>query len=229
MKKKLIGIPGWSVGETTFGVGKAYLEYIKQYGEIIILTPRAYVPDLDLLVLPGGKDVINGNEDDYSFKNSAGEHFLEIFDYYTLPKYIESNTPIYGICRGMQAIMKHFKIPLIQDIWWDHGYSKDENDTKVNTLNYLKYKHIQDAKNGTKTVGSWHHQGVSMASMINPNQVDFDVIAYCGNYVDNRYNIVEFAEHKELPIVVEQSHPERNGAMLERFLFEKLLKVRENK
>lgn len=226
MSRKIIGLPLWNQGETSVGATKAYLEYLKQFGDVVILTPTAFIKGLDLLVLPGGKDVMHSNPHDFSYENSDGERFLEFFDKFTLPKYIAAGTPIYGICRGMQTIMRHFNIPLVQNIWWDHGYSKDTADSKVNKLTYNKYQEFGKGEGKVDTVGSWHHQGVTMATMMAPAQKEFDVIAYVNNYPDMpQYNIVEFAEHKTLPIIVEQSHPERNDNRLERHLISKLLKL----
>lgn len=59
------------------------------------------------------------------------------------------------------------------------------------------------------------------------NNPDFDVIAFTKDVKTNTYsdyNIVEFIEHKTLPIIAEQSHPERNQNSLEDFLIRKLLK-----
>ncbi len=218
MARKIIGIPMANQGENSVGMTKPYLEYLSQYGDIILLGPSTFIPELDLLVLPGGKDVANGNPNQFSYYNSDNERFLEFFDANTLPKYIDNVTPIYGICRGMQTIMRHFGIPLQQNIWWDHGYSKDENDTKVNTLIFAKYAEWQKH---SATIGSWHHQGVTLDTF--KQQEEFELIAFTHHKAGETYSIVEFAEHKELPIIVEQSHPERNTNLFERFLFQKLL------
>ena len=222
MHRPLIGIPMWNQGENSVGATKPYLEYFKNYGEIILLAPTTFIPNLDLLVLPGGKDIANGNPNDFSFHNSDNERFLEHFDKFTLPHYINELTPIFAICRGMQAIMRHFEIPLIQDIWWDHGYSKDENDSKPNTLTFTKYFEMSQGKDAVKTVGSWHHQGVSVKDV--EEQGDFDVIAHTKDGTElKEYHIVEYLEHKNLPIKCVQSHPERNKNKLDKFLIKNLL------
>lgn len=226
MAKKTIGIPMANMGENSVGMTKPYLEYLKKFGQVILLTPDAFLPDLNLLILPGGKDIAHGNPNDYSFYNSDHERFLEHFDKFTLPKYINNGTSVYGICRGFQTLMRHFGIPIIQNIWWDHGYSKDENETEKNELTYLKYGDLfgmgVEKKKRVEKVGSWHHQGVSMQAMNEQNQ--FDVIAYTKGGTDlKEYQIVEYVEHRELPIIGEQSHPERNDNALEKFLIKKLL------
>ena len=219
-KKILIGIPMWNQGDTSVGATKPYLEYLKKYGTVILLSPDTFLPEIDLLVLPGGKDVANGNPNDFSYYNSDNERFLEYFDNFTLQKYIESGTRILGICRGFQVLCKYFGIPLIQNIWWDHGDSKDTADLKAHKLHYLKY---QDRQKETPACGSWHHQGVSLASVVKNG--NFDIIAYeaVSLNIDEDYKIVEYMEHKTLPILAIQTHPERNDNALERFLIKKLL------
>lgn len=221
MSKPIIALPMWNQGENSVGATKTYLEYLKGFGEVILLAPGTFLPTIDLLVLPGGKDIAHGNSEDFSFLNSDNERFLEHFDKFTLPKYVEAKIPILGICRGMQAIMHYFGIPLIQDIWWDHGYSKDENDSKPNTLVYKKYYELGQGKDAVKTIGSWHHQGVSVEDV--KHQGDFDVIAHTMDSAIEKFQIVEYVEHKSLPIIGIQSHPERNRNKLDEFLIRSLL------
>lgn len=218
---KTIGIVGWSLGDNSFGVSKPYLEYLSSFGDVIILTPTSFVP-LDLLVLPGGKDIVHSNERP-SFWNSAPEQFLEHFDRYTLPKYIENGTPILGICRGFQTLMRHFGIPLIQNISALHGRSKDEDDSSANKLSFTdKYRHLFDKKHGafynSGTVGSWHHQGVSTDDLTE----EFELIASCTG-------LVEYVKHKTLSIVGIQSHPERNQTDFDDYLINSLLKFEDDK
>lgn len=213
---KTIGIVGWSTGDASFGVSKPYLEYFKMFSDnVIVLTPNSFIPNLDLLVLPGGKDVLWGGGGDYSFYNSDAERFLEHFDKYTLPKYIEAQTPIYGICRGMQTLVRHFGGILEQNLGSDHGYSKDTDDLKANKLRYEKnYELLSKA---TTFVGSWHHQGCAIYNL----PEEFDLVASTGG-------IVEFARHKTLPIIIEQSHPERNFAEIETIFIKELLKIKDD-
>lgn len=218
--KKLIGVPMWNQGENSVGATKPYLEFLKTYGTVILLSPDTFIPNLDLLVLPGGKDIVHGNGEDFSFYSSDNERFLEHFDKYTLPKYIDNNTSILGICRGFQALMRHFNVPIIPNIWWDHGHSKDLSDTKANKLVFRKYK---NREGGGMHVGSWHHQGVNVSSVdANP---ELSVIAYCESGANKNpdYMIVEYVEHISKPIIGIQSHPERNFNDLDHALIKLLV------
>lgn len=220
-KEKLIGVPLWNQGENSVGAGKAYLEYLKKFGTVILLSPNAFVPNLDLLVLPGGKDVANGNRNDFSFMNSDNERFLEWFDANTLPKYIEARIPIYGICRGMQAICRYFEMDLCQNIWWNHGYSDNDADLKAHKINYYKPAIDLAKEHGIglpKEIESFHHQGLLIENCL----PEFEILA-TSTEEREEYRIVEFAQHRELPIVIQQGHPERSWAQLPTFLINRLL------
>ena len=51
--KKII-IPGWSTGDSSWGVTKPYLDFFSNYGQVDIITPRKGIVEADLLVIPGG-------------------------------------------------------------------------------------------------------------------------------------------------------------------------------
>lgn len=102
-KKKRIGIPGWVIGDTTFGVKKAYLDFIAQFGKPVILAPGNYeLEQIDLLLLPGGADVMPSRYNEFpTFQCGNPNIMLEAFDSIMLPKYIEAGVPVIGICRGI--------------------------------------------------------------------------------------------------------------------------------
>jgi putative glutamine amidotransferase len=220
-KKRLVGIPLYNCGDSTAGCAKTYMEFAKQFGTVILLSPDTFISELDLLILPGGKDIANGNKENFSYYNSDNERFLEWFDANTLPKYIENNTPILGICRGMQAIVKQFNMPLVQNIWWDHGYSSDEKDVKAHKIHYTDYCKVLVGNRNilNKTCESFHHQGLLEKNL---NTDEFHLLAVSDEQNSN-YNIVEYMMHKTLPIVGIQGHPERSNAELPVFLVNMLL------
>lgn len=79
--EKQIGIVGWSVGENSFGAGKAYLEFFSNFGEVHILGPSESVLEWpDLIVLPGGLDTPSSRyKQKPSFFNSNSDLFKEYF------------------------------------------------------------------------------------------------------------------------------------------------------
>lgn len=105
MKKK-IGIVGWNTGENSFGITKPYYDYLSQFGQVHILVPqKGIVEDLDLLVLPGGRDLnpLYYDEVPEVFCDN-GDVLKEYFFKQNLPQYIASGTPIYGICLGFRYL-----------------------------------------------------------------------------------------------------------------------------
>lgn len=101
MTKKLIGIPGWSTGEGSWGVAKSYLEYFSDFGKVVILSPDEENTNVDLVVLPGGMDM---NPRSYGavpgFKTGNTDVFKQFFFDVNLPQYVQSGTSIFGICLG---------------------------------------------------------------------------------------------------------------------------------
>lgn len=212
-------MPLYSTGDNSVGISKAYAEFAKTFGDLIILSPNSFVK-VDLLILPGGKDLIDGGAGDYSFYNSDGERFLEHFDRNTLPKYIEAGIPIYGICRGFQSLMKHFGVPLIQDIYWNHGLSKDTADLKAHKVKYtIQARDYINIDKAPKEMGSWHHQGVFVKDI--PESMT--VISYADDSPMINNCLVEHFIHNNLPIAGTQSHPERSFNSVDFNLINRLL------
>jgi putative glutamine amidotransferase len=220
MSKKLIGIPGWSLGDNSFGVQKAYLEYLSNFGQVEILTPNSNIrTDLDLVVLPGGADTMSYNYNQVpSFQNSMADPYKDYFAKVNLPQYINANIPIFGICLGMQQLAIHFGVPLIQNVSAYHGYSGSSDKEDVNTckVNSIAVNKIYQEFNGTTfknvyKVNSYHHQGVTLESLsknpdLTPLLVNKDV-EY--TFTEGNHYIVEAFMHNELNIIGVQYHPER--------------------
>lgn len=102
-KNKTIGIVGYSLGDNSFGAGKLHLDYISNFGKPRILMPSDEdVQDIDLLYLPGGLDL---NPSNYGqapgFFTSNSDVHKEYFYRVMLPKYVEANIPIFGVCLGI--------------------------------------------------------------------------------------------------------------------------------
>ena len=168
MSKKKIGIVGHFVGANTFGITKPYMQFFQNFGKVILLSPwdTEIIPDLDLLVLPGGPDV-----DPFRYLE-AGDYLSlytgqpcmvrEKFDRELLPLYIENQTPIFGICRGLQTLAVHFGAKLTQQIAWDHEDTPDHDRRKL--VHKVKVHEaaqlIPDLDTKDFEVNSLHHQAV---------------------------------------------------------------------
>lgn len=205
---KKIGIPGWSIDGKYFGVGLSYAEYFRQFGEVIILMPDTpFRNDLDLLVLPGGADITPHQHANstLSLYTGSSNPMLEYFDNVMLPDYLNSDTPIIGICRGAQKLWSLHGGEFIQHCI-DHeqsSYNKDECHGLFFTENY---KHNSKL---VEKVTSRHHQTMSVK---NGTPEQLTVIAYAkegtGKTSYLREDIVEVFKVTDKEIYGVQYHPE---------------------
>jgi len=203
MSNKIIGIFGWKVTETSYGVTIPYLQYANQFGDVRILgidePPNV---DLDLLIIPGGAD-INPNRykaipDYYTGKSDP---IKEYQDTVILPEYIEMGIPIFGICRGMQTIAVHFGAGLVQNMY--HETNENDRSDLVHDVDIVKIDGFTAEK---ISVNSLHHQCVSYTDF--PECLEI-VGVYRSKKKNGPYrNSIEIIKHRTLPIWGVQYHPE---------------------
>ena len=217
MKYK-IGIVGWNTGDNSFGASKSYLTYLRQYGEVHIITPEQEVrEDLDLLVLPGGADVDTtryGELPEYYTTNP--NMILEYFDRVRLPEYINNGQSILGICRGMQSLGVYFGAKLIQEIG-GHPYSTKSRSELVHKVWIYDSTIPKDlletkgAKGGEVYIetNSLHHQAIDMESLGNTPIKVIGVTKEVG--ADVGVEIIKIQGHN---IIGVQFHPKFFGALV---------------
>lgn len=232
-KRRLIGLLGHKHSGTYnpgYGQNAAYVEFFRQYGDVIIIDAQCEtVIPVDLLVLPGGRDVLPmryGQKPKMATQVPDVEYewfFTFMFQNY-LQRAIENKTAIYGICAGFQNLIVEFDGELTQHMsqlqstdWRGELVDKLEFNHKViNQFEGLKnsYASFKNNVNYYKT-NSIHHQGVFEDQITD----DFLVVATNKNF-DN----IEFIIHKDFPIAGEQSHPEeRTNPLLTFSLIDQIL------
>jgi len=219
-RDKKIVIPGWMVGDNSFGVTKAYLEYFSRYGKVHILHPsNEIVEDADLLVLPGGKDVLTTRYGQIpSMHTGQPDMILEWFDHTLLPKYIDMGIPIFATCRGMQTLNVFFGGSLKQHLY-GHPYSTEWRGERVHEVytpeDYARFK-ASTKKSSVKPhmkVNSLHHQAIDkLGEGLIPLLISND-------------GIIEAIKHETLPIYGQQFHIEE--MLIRDKLLEDLLKINE--
>ena len=221
--KKRIGIVSWKTTGDSVGITAPYYNFIKRFGQVVILTPGQIDLTLDLLILPGGPDIsaYHYNNDEPSVYNGNNCSFREFFFKNSLPVYIENKIPIFGICLGMQQIAVHFGIPLIQHYAFPYSSNRTDREEKLSIINSEIWTHHFDISGKSINeiskdykVNSMHHQGVHIDSL-NENIVPLAISANCKN--------IEILMHKELPIIGVQYHPEEINDFLSTVLIKKLL------
>lgn len=207
---KKIGIVGWNTGENSFGVTKPYLEWLSQFGDVEILTPKkGIVQDLDLLILPGGLD-LNPSASDVvpSYYTSNSDVMKQYFYDVNLDQYLKIGTPIFGICLGFQQLCVKFGGTLVQNYPFDHSV-KHRGDL-VDELVVLKHLTVTSKPK----VNSLHHQGCFEL----PNEM---IIAR-----EKTHGNIEVAKFNETTYGV-QYHPEEIYDTLSKYIINLLLKNNE--
>lgn len=190
---KKIGIVG-TESNGVFGVTVKYMQLAGMFGNVRILTPDDPIVDLDLLIMKGGEDIAPVSYGAHlRYILSRGNPYLDYFENEKLPRYIEKGTPIFGICRGLQALNVHFGGTLVQHLP-DHPKSDDRED--------LVHNVVGDTKE-VFGVNSLHHQCIEKLG----HGLLSTHVATEGKE-DSPTNIIEAIKHETLPIVAVQWHPE---------------------
>jgi putative glutamine amidotransferase len=202
---KKIGIPFGFIG-TSCGIRSSYYSYLMDYFddiEIVLLPPVHDQKALDLLILPGGADVLSTR---YGGIPSASSGFAdpvkEYFDSYWLPRYIETGTPIFGVCRGIQSLNVLLGGSLGETF---HKTNKDTEpgdemhkvyiNSELMKQNTYFSSLVKDVKLATFGVNSRHHQGFRLRQMGDWVPLFTDSSKFEGS------STVEAAAHLTYPVV----------------------------
>lgn len=190
---KNIGIPTGIYGDT-FGIHKLYVNWVAQFGRPVLLTPYDiyWQKKVDAVFLPGGADVIKGQ----TYLTDRSNPHLEWFDKEVLPAITHSSLPVFGVCRGMQAINMHFGGTLRNLIGEElkkhqKNATEDEKNSTAHDVE-IKDKRFQNEDNpdfyaNFENVNSIHHQVV-------------DKLAYNFTTIAEDDGIIEAIIHKDLKV-----------------------------
>lgn len=203
---KQISIVGNVNSEDQLWVNRAYVNYFSEYGNVSIIDPFSKnIKETDLLVLPGGSDV---NPSRYNspwypvvgLPNRAYEYFDEII----LPHYIKNNTPIFGICRGLQTLNVLFGGTLKPHCKEPTSYSDGE------FAHWLK----STETNEVYKCSSNHHQAIDkLAEGFEITAFGYSIVTENSKRVFNEKSKemeIEGIRHCGFPIKAVQFHPEKN-------------------
>lgn len=215
---KKIGIVGWNTGENSFGVTKAYLNWLSSFGDVEILTPkRGIVADLDLLILPGGADIAPQSHNSVPGYYTGNTDVMKQFFFdNNLNKYIEAGIPIFGICLGFQQLSSRFGGKLIQHFPYEYSSKSRQELVDDLTFNPNSSAH-QFFTSGIipkkkYSVNSIHHQGCHEL----PENIEVLAISQ-----DRNIEIARFAEN----IFGTQYHPEEIFDEVSTNIIKYLLKI----
>ena len=202
-KKKVLGIPAWSLGENSFGVTKNYLEFLSFFGNARIIMPwEDFIPEIDLVYLPGGLDLAPEKYGEAPRYNTSNQDvFKEHFFNNKLDAYINAGVPVFGQCLGFQQLCVKYGAKMTQDLIY-HAQSKDRWVGAHEIVSMLTGKKVKDLK-----VNSHHHQAI-MLDDIGSELTALYVTENEDEHLTKKKWIVEAMRHNTLPIVGCQYHSE---------------------
>lgn len=163
--------------QNKYEVNGAYVDYFSKFGEIVPVTPECdYMDDLDALVLTGGADINPIRYGEFPNESGMPNQEYDYFEQYMLTKYLESDTPIIGICRGMQALFVHYGGKLNQHVKLPTSTSKGSYLTqhmnfgsRGKIVEHLKltpnFEHLKNIKKVNLGINSLHHQTANLDTM----------------------------------------------------------------
>lgn len=169
----------------------------------------AILKKCDGLVLTGGEDI---DPKRYGFERPElkldFDPERDMREWLMLETAIGRNTPLLGICRGLQLINVYFNGTLIMDISTDVKTTTVHRDVENDTWHDVTVMETSflGEKGSLLHVNSAHHQAIStIGTTLRPIAVSAD-------------GIIEAVESVEHPIIAVQWHPERmktgNGSVL---------------
>ena len=149
------------------------------------------------LFLTGGEDL---DPQRYGQKNtglcSPPDLWRDSLEWSLCWQFVRQKKPVFGVCRGMQMINVFFGGTLTQDLQEDRGLAHPYHS--IHSVECIEGSQLEQLFGASFLVNSYHHQAVQTlgAGLIS--------IAATQNG-----DIVEALEHKTLPVLGVQWHPER--------------------
>lgn len=218
MQKKIIGIsPRFHQGETQEFI-RVSRNYIKELQRddlipfIIVETPNLEqaLTMCDAFLIIGGDDidpVKYGQSNEHGLSKGINQ-LCDDIDYAIIMHAKTYRKPVLGICRGIQAMAAFLGCTLSQDIEYDHlNHPLLEEHlhyvTKSKASNFGLNKYLPERF----LINSYHHQAIVKVSN------EWEALLYNGD-------IIEAMEHKTLPLLGVQWHPERFNANESKIIFD---------
>lgn len=201
--------------KSTFGITDVYLNFAAKFGRPSLILPPSHLKEADpealdeefgfvleehdVILLPGGADILSHKYGGVpSYFQTMTNPFLECFDTHILPRLIECEKPIFGICRGMQSLNVALGGTLLTHLW-NHPVSRAREELihkvgpKLSTAGGFTKKEPQ---RGEFKVNSLHHQAIDVLG------AGFESVIWSED------NFVEAIAHDSLPMAGVQWHPE---------------------
>jgi len=160
------------------------------------VDPIQYVERIDGLLMSGGADIepelYGADQIPETFKP---EPVRDEFETALLKSAFEYEIPIAGICRGLQMINVHTGGSLFQDVP-THAIHDKPPSSQVHTVSIDQGSILADLYGTSRNVNSLHHQSIDRLGE------ELRVAAWSED------GGIEGIEHKSLPVIAVQWHPE---------------------
>lgn len=181
-----------------------YAEAVVQAGGLAVLVcsgQRESLAELSQraqgLFLTGGEDL---DPQRYGQKNAGlcgpPDLWRDSLEWSLCWQFIQQKKPVFGVCRGMQLINVFFGGTLTQDLQEDRGLAHPYHS--IHSVECVEGSQLEQLFGASFLVNSYHHQAVQTLGT-----------GLISTAAAQGGEIVEALEHKTLPVLGVQWHPER--------------------
>lgn len=181
-----------------------YAEAVVQAGGLAVLVcsgQRESLAELSQraqgLFLTGGEDL---DPQRYGQKNtglcSPPDLWRDSLEWSLCWQFVRQKKPVFGVCRGMQMINVFFGGTLTQDLQEDRGLAHPYHS--IHSVECIEGSQLEQLFGASFLVNSYHHQAVQALGT-----------GLISTAAAQGGEIVEALEHKTLPVLGVQWHPER--------------------
>ena len=154
----------------------------------------------DGLLLPGGGDIHPARFGQEDRGSRDIDPVLDEAQLAVLDAFVRAKKPVLGICRGHQVVNVYFGGGLIQDLPTAADHMARDGHDGLHPIRIEPDSALHALYGGGATVNSSHHQGLAEMG------AGLRVTAFAPD------GVAEAAEHRSLPILAVQFHPERMAA-----------------
>lgn len=179
---------------------RKYLDALNALGtEYEVSLDSCLAKMYDKLILPGGADI---DPKYFGEENSGSEGIDKEMDegqFELLDAFVKAGKPVLGVCRGCQIVNVYFGGSLYQNLPTADAHKAISGEDQYHGVKSVQESVMQKLYGNEFRVNSTHHQGCKQIG----NGLFPTLFAADG--------VVEALEHKQLPVLAVQWHPERTG------------------
>lgn len=190
-------------------VPNSFIEIVTAHQQVPIILPvvpvsmvKELVESVDGIIIPGGEDIDPQFFNEHS-ELTEGNYYVphDKFEIAVIKEAVRTNTPLFGVCRGLQVMNVAFGGNLYQDLPTDEQdkVNHEQRDTGKLYAHDVQIKpgsNLEKSLGQTTPVNSRHHQALKDVAN------DLDVVATAAD------GVVEAVEYQNGLLTGVQWHPE---------------------